>query len=327
MKPFQTSAVLIIFLLFLCRPAFPHHPIFPSHPVFPSHTISPSHPAFPCHPALDAGSSPPNQLIPHNPQPPAPISPAQFHDQEWQRIVQKYRLLDQLQPTRNQANMDIVHYCLSIDSLDFSAETIYGTCTVTAKSLVNNYLNTDLNFSEPMTVDSVTMPGHSVGWTHSNDLIEITWTTPIDSGQIFTITVRYHGHPPSSGFGSFGWGWHEGTRVVWTLSEPTGSRDWWPCKDVPNDKADSVDVLIRTRDDFISTSNGLLQEVINHGDGTNTYHWHHGYPISTYLVSITSTNYQTLSDQYVTLSGDTMPITHYVYPEDYNDALLILISR
>ena len=261
-------------------------------------------------------------VVTTNAQEPLFNTPADFHEHEWQRIAQRFQHLELLQPTRSQANMDVTYYRLALDTINTTTETIYGNVTITAKSLVDNYLNTDINFSQPMTVDSVIMPGQIYSWNHLNDLIQINWNTPIDSGQTFSITIYYHGHPLSSGFGSFQWGTHNSSPIVGTLSEPEGAREWWPCKDIPNDKAGSIDVLIRTRDDFISTSNGLLQDVISHGDGTNTHHWHHNYPISTYLVSITSTNYQILTDEYVTLSGDTMPITHYVYPEDYNDAVI-----
>ncbi len=250
------------------------------------------------------------------------LTPGDFHQQEWQRLVARYQGLDEVQPTRNQANMDVIHYRLDLDITDTAWQIIHGAVTMTAMALVDNYTETDLNFSKPITVDSVIMTGQTSSWTHTNDLITITWATPLDSGDTFTTEVYYHGVPPSSGFGSFIFSMHNGHSVVWSLSEPIGARDWWACKDVPNDKADSTDVLITADTSNISTSNGLLREVIDNGNGTKTYHWHESYPISTYLVSITSTNYQTITDEYVTMAGDTMPIPHYVYPEDYDAAVI-----
>jgi len=251
-----------------------------------------------------------------------PLTPGDFHQQEWQRLGFLYQQLDEVQPTRNQANIDVIYYRVFTDITDIALQTIQGNTTMTAQSLVDGNLSTELNFSQPMTVDSVIMEGQSCSWNHSLDFINITWVTPIDSGDTFTVTAYYQGHPPSSYFGSFEWGYHSGHSVVWSLSEPTGARDWWACKDIPSDKADSVDVFIRATDTNISTSNGTLREIINPGDGTKTYHWHESYPISTYLISLTSTNFQTISDHYVTLFGDTMPLVHYVYPEDYNDAVI-----
>ncbi|HEX9958409.1 MAG TPA: M1 family aminopeptidase, partial [Fibrella sp.] len=66
---------------------------------------------------------------------------------------------------------------------------------------------------------------------------------------------------------------------------------------------------------FVSVSNGLLQGVTTNTDGTKTYRWKNSYPIAQYLISIASSNY-TLYDNPVTYQGITMPVTHYVFPED-----------
>ena len=105
---------------------------------------------------------------------------------------------------------------------------------------------------------------------------------------------------------------------VWTLSEPYGARDWWPCKDDPSDKADSMDIIISLPDDQIPVSNGLLINEVEIGDGKKKYHWKEKYPISTYLVSITTYPYRFWSDNYISPQNDTMPIDFYVYPNHYD---------
>ena len=77
----------------------------------------------------------------------------------------------------------------------------------------------------------------------------------------------YHGSPPSTGFGSFNFDEHLGIDHIWTLSEPYGARDWWPCKDDPSDKADSLDIVIIVPDNQTAVSNGVLVEEIELGDG------------------------------------------------------------
>ena len=44
--------------------------------------------------------------------------------------------------------------------------------------------------------------------------------------------------------GAFTRGTHSGTPVIYTLSEPFGARDWWPCKQDLNDKINSFDIYI-----------------------------------------------------------------------------------
>jgi len=74
-----------------------------------------------------------------------------------------------------------------------------------------------------------------------------------------SVSIFYKGVPPNNGFGSFETTTHAGTPVLWTLSEPYGSRDWWPCKNGLDDKADSIDILVTTPSQYKAASNGMLQ--------------------------------------------------------------------
>lgn len=107
---------------------------------------------------------------------------------------------------------------------------------------------------------------------------------------------------------------HNSTPILWTLSEPYGSSDWWPCKQSLTDKADSLDVFITTNSIYRAASNGLLINQSTNGSKT-TYHWKHRYPIVDYLVAIAVTNYIDISFD-VDLSTGTLPVQNYIYPED-----------
>jgi hypothetical protein len=89
---------------------------------------------------------------------------------------------------------------------------------------------------------------------------------------------------------------------------------------MPHDKADSADVRYTVTSSLVATSNGELISNTDNGDGTRTFHWHISYPITTYLISLAASNYQSFTDWYISLSGDSMPVTSYVYPEHYSQA-------
>ena len=103
--------------------------------------------------------------------------------------------------------------------------------------------------------------------------------------------------------------------IISTLSQPFGSPAWWPCKDDPNDKADSVDIIITVADTLVVASNGKLISETPNKDGTKTYFWAERYPISNYLVSLAITNYEVFSDYYKHSDTDSMEVVYYVYPE------------
>ena len=96
---------------------------------------------------------------------------------------------------------------------------------------------------------------------------------------------------------------------------------WWPSKDHPSDKADSVRVSVTVPEPMRVGSNGLLQRETANGDGTTTYEWFSRYPISTYLVAFAAGVYDvyeqtyTRPDSLAAVMGPLrMPVVHYAYP-------------
>ncbi|MFQ6610541.1 MAG: M1 family aminopeptidase, partial [Fidelibacterota bacterium] len=149
-----------------------------------------------------------------------------------------------------------------------------------------------------------------------NNLLSVTVPTPLNTGDLGHIVISYHGSPEATGFGSFGFDSYSGQPMIWTLSEPYGARDWWPCKDTPTDKADSVDISITVSDYLTVASNGNLDEVVSNG-GRTTYHWKERYPIVTYLVSLAIYPYTHFSGIF-NYNGGSMPLEYYVFPNHYN---------
>ena len=174
----------------------------------------------------------------------------------------------------------------------------------------------DIQFdlTDSLAVDSIIYHQASVSFTHSGNIIDADFGTQLPAGVTDSITIYYQGKPDSTGFGSFVQSTHNGEPIIWTLSEPYGARDWWPCKQDLDDKIDSLDVIVTTPDSFRVASNGLLVEELQSG-GNKIYHWKHRYPIATYLVCFAVTNYAVYTD-YVPFNGDTLPVLNYVYPED-----------
>lgn len=128
------------------------------------------------------------------------------------------------------------------------------------------------------------------------------------------MSISYKGVPISTGFGAFVNSSHSGVPVMWTLSEPYGSSDWWPCKNGLNDKADSIDVYIVAPSQYTAVSNGLRENAIISGDNKIT-HWKHRYPIASYLVCMAVTNYTEFND-YVPVENTNLLVPTFCYPED-----------
>jgi len=187
---------------------------------------------------------------------------------------------------------------------------------VTTYFIPDQAINTlELDLSLALVTDSILYHGSGISFSHSaNDLLVINFPATIPAASIDSVSIYYHGVPQSTGFGSYVSQWHQTASVLWTLSEPYGAKDWWPCIQDLNDKIDSIDIIVHCPDGNRTASNGLLiSETTN--SGVVTAHWKHRYPIATYLVGLASTNYFSYTDT-VLFQQDTVPIVNYVYPED-----------
>ena len=220
---------------------------------------------------------------------------------------------------QNQEKIDIKFYELNLD-IDFNSSRIHGSVTVNGVigNIYPDFIELDLY--DNMTVDSILQNNIPILYLHENDMLKIPLSDiTLDDENLFSLTIFYQGTPDHCGAGGFKFDEHQNIGHVWTLSEAYCARSWWPCKDDPSDKADSVNIIVSVPIEpaYIVASNGLLSSTtIN--NNKKTYFWKERYPITTYLVSLAIYPYTKWVDQYVSpISSDTMLIEHYVFPDRY----------
>ena len=247
-----------------------------------------------------------------------------FAQQPWHKkeIENKKRAFLKLSNTQaaspNQQKFDVVYYRLDLD-IQVLQERIQGYVQMVAR-VVDGPINVvELNLHNSMTVDSVVADSGPLSFNHLDHILTVTLDKDYANNETISFQVYYQGDPTSTGSDAFVFTTYNSKPHFWTLSEPYGAREWWPCKDVPEDKADSVDIIVRVPDGMSVASNGLI--VSEQSDGVNTtFHWKERYPMVTYLVSLAGYEYTRYSDTYQTLDGGTMPIDFFVYPEHYQNS-------
>ncbi len=236
----------------------------------------------------------------------------------FEKLVQaekrSFRSSSGLETCAASTNYDVKYYCCYWD-LDPAATGILGNVAMHFKALsVMDSLQMDVSIA--LVVDSVYYHGSKINYQQENgDVLGIKFPGSITTNTIDSVKVYYHGFPQSSGMGSFIQSTHgNNVPIVWTLSEPYGAKDWWPCKQTLDDKADSMDIFITVPPGNKAASNGLLKQVIP--QGTNSiYHWKHKYPIVAYLVCAAVSNYIQYTDTLNLLAGP-LPMENYTFPED-----------
>ncbi len=214
---------------------------------------------------------------------------------------------------------DILHAEIHYEP-NFLAQSISGSVRFECRAEADGLTQVVLDFGSAMTLLAAEHDGAAASFTHVGDQVTITLNSIQNSGDLFEISADFDGTPNPSGWGSFDWSTHDNVDLLSTLSQPEGARDWWPCKDVPDDKF-TADIHYRVPVEFSAPGPGLLQSVTDHGDGSHTWHWHESYPINSYLIAIAVTNYQHYSDSFTSSRGYTVPIENYVYPENFENSV------
>lgn len=244
---------------------------------------------------------------------------SQTSDSEFERMVEaEMKSVSSIQNLR--VNPNTLNYDITYHELRFTVDPnvtnpyINGIVKTTFRALTDIDAVT-FDMATELTVSSVTMNSTSLTFSQSNYELNINLPSTVTTGNSATVVITYAGSPPQAE-GAFTRGTHSGTPVIFTLSEPFGARDWWPCKQDLNDKIESFDMYITCPNTYIGVSNGLLQSSVTSG-GFTTRHFKHNYPIPAYLISLNVTNYTTYNIQagLGTVESPFFPINNYLYPE------------
>jgi aminopeptidase N len=244
-----------------------------------------------------------------------------------EQAVKRSLLNQALYFNANQANYDVRYYGIHL-SLDFNNSSIGGYVDYRIKSTINGLNSLDLDLHDQLSVDSIKIGTTRLSYSRYASTIAINLPTVYDSGTEFAMKVYYHGYPV------YGWGYVDGGMgfdnkggypICFTSCEPYSSRNWWPCKDTPEDKADSLDLYIECPTAYDVASNGVLVSNADIGGGRRMVHWKHMYPITTYLVALTCADFDVTTETW-NYDGHSMPVYGYTLPNDYDSKYIFSLT-
>ncbi|HUF02639.1 MAG TPA: M1 family metallopeptidase [Aridibacter sp.] len=151
----------------------------------------------------------------------------------------------------------------------------------------------------------------------------------VQPGKTVRVQVDYEGNPrvaPNPPWvGGFMWEKTPGGED-WVVNacQNDGADCWFPVKDHPSDKAETVALSITVPGTLYVASVGKLQEVISNLNGTLTYRWLMSNPISNYNIVINVAPYRLIEREYTSLTGEKFPIIFYAIPESVEKASKII---
>jgi aminopeptidase N len=217
-----------------------------------------------------------------------------------------------------QPGIDAQHYIFRV-TLNDDTEEITGETTAVLKFVKEGVTEVALDLTsfsngKGMAVSEVTTPGAALRYIHEADRLRITLPSAPKPGDVREFTVKYHGvaatglHIVQNKFGE---------RCFFSVNWPTLGRQWLPMIDHPYDKATS-EFLITAPDKYQVVANGLLQEVIELGNGRRRTHWKQSVPIASWLNNIGVAQFA--MRHFGTAAG--VPLETWVFHQDRDNGIV-----
>ena len=244
---------------------------------------------------------------------------------EAEMSTMKHACFNRLMVT-NDSLIDVGFYHLFIEPAIDSAY-INGWATIGFTSRAGQLTQIKLDLQQSLQVDSI--QGAIASFSHLGDSLVIILLTEMEYGQYAEVTIFYQGVPVlAANVKGLRYEHHDAdVPVIVSLSTPFLAHYWFPCKDGPYDKADSlfVDILLPNIEyegfALNAVSNGLLDTVIQ-TETSRLYRWSHKYPVVPYYAMVAVSNYKKISQSYCNDElGHCFPMDYYVFPQDTLEAL------
>lgn len=228
---------------------------------------------------------------------------------------------------------DVSFYKLDL-SLENTSRNVGGAVRIKARALASGLDSLAFELYPTYTIDSIVVDGRkSPGLRRAAGDVTAALPQAVAPNTFFNALIYYRGTAPNSNSAAIGNALNTvadgGFKVntTWSLSEPYNAYEWWPCKQVLTDKADSSEVWVTTSATNKVGSNGLLMGVSPQPAGKVRYEWKSRYPIDYYLISVAVAPYIEYINYANPVGGPRIPIVNYVYNQAALNAYRTEIDR
>jgi aminopeptidase N len=206
-------------------------------------------------------------------------------------------------------DFDVLHYRLDL-TFPLITSQFEGLATLHIRSNRDSLTRISLD-AVGLEFEAVHFRRLSLNPSTAKGKVDLYLPEALAAGDTFTISLRYWAFPDQDGF------YFYPPKCAYTMSEPEDARCWFPCRDVPWDKA-TAELFVTVPAEVRVASIGLLKSVNSSRDGrARTYHWSTSFPAATYLVCVAmSREYTDWSEWFIDAEGDSIEMPYYVFRSD-----------
>lgn len=187
---------------------------------------------------------------------------------------------DPYTPQSGDPRIRVEHYALALD-YRVTTNRLSGTATIEGRAAEETRsVALDL---VGLRASKVHVAGAKAAFRQSDRKLTVALPTPLAAGDPFSLTVAYAGapRPRRSRWGTIGWEELEDGALV--ASQPTGAPTWFPCNDVPGDKA-TYRIELTTDPEYTVVAGELRERTMR--KGRRTWVFDSDVPTATYLVTV-----------------------------------------
>ncbi len=206
---------------------------------------------------------------------------------------------------------DTVHVKIELDC-DLKNRKASGACRTTFRALAAKARTVELR-AGGMKILSVKEGNKKLTFKHKNGKLSFNLSSPLHQGEETAVTIRYSIRSPKCGL-HFSPADGKGPAVqMWSQGQPEDAHYWFPCHDVPGEKA-TTEVVARVPKGFVAASNGELHD--RRKDGSKeVFHWRMDSPHSLYLVCLSVGRFGIVEDRW-----EDVPVVYYAEKGREKDA-------
>ena len=220
------------------------------------------------------------------------------------------------------SSYNVHHYALDL-KIEPADSTVFGSVEVHF-DVVHPTNTIALALDPKLSIEKITdkMNGESLRFSRGGQHRTFTIRFPEtrQPGESGVVEIHYGGKPVVAANPPWDGGlvWDRtpsGETWAGVACQTIGAWVWWPNKDHPSDRPDSVAIDITMPDNLVVASNGRSRGTTDLEDGYKTWHWFVSTPINNYNVTFNAAPYEVITDTYENVNGDEMEMTFWVLPE------------
>jgi aminopeptidase N len=202
--------------------------------------------------------------------------------------------------------IDVEHYALDL-ALDPVRRRMSGSCAVRLWTRIDGVERVELDLVGLDVAGVLDEDGKPLEWSHADGVLAVELGRSVDVGDFVELDITYGGSPlrglwfadPEDGVPT----------QVFTQGECEDARYWFPCWDVPSDRATS-ELRVTLPPGWTSVAAGERVDRMERADGRVVEHWRMSTPHPTYLLTLVAGELETVAGEW-----EGVPLSYLVEDE------------